>query len=191
MKRMIVVAAGLIVFTSGAAMAGAPIDGTGTVGTCVETGSIKIKPALTNGGTDPGALKVKAKGTCSGGTMDGATVASLKVKGTGTTTTSDCANLAGTTTSNLTLTIKWKVTPGSQKLNPSTLTFTSQTGGVTGDGHGQFDITGTVTAGSFNGNPVTAHVETDATVADILTACGAKGLKKITFGLNGASNSSL
>ena len=188
MKRMIL-AAGMIVITSGAAMALPPIDGTGTVGTCVETGKIKLKPALVNGGTEPGTTKVKAKGTCSGGTLDGANVVSTKAKGSGTTTTNDCVNLIGTSASNLTLTIKWKVAPGTQKLNPSIATFTSQTGGATGDGHGSFDITGSITSGSFTGNPVTAHVETDQLVADLGAACAAKGIKKITFGLNGMSTS--
>lgn len=165
---------------TGAAMA-AGIDGTGTVGTCPVTGQIKIKPALKTGGTDPGALKVKGKGTCSGGTMDGATIASMKVKGTGTTTSTDCVNLVGVQPADIEATVKWKVSPGSDKLNPSTIKFTSQTGGVTMDGHGSFDVTGTVTAGSFTGNPVTAHIETDLPVADILTACGAKGVKKIVF----------
>ena len=116
---------------------------------------------------------------------------SAKVKGAGTTATSDCAGLVGTQPSNLTVEIKWKVTKGSPKLAPSTVTFTSQTGGITGDNHGSFDLTGSVTAGSFMGNPVSAHVETDVLVSDILNACNAKGVKKISFGANGASNASL
>lgn len=192
MKR-VVLAAGLMVLSSGVAMAAAPIDGSGTVGTCVVSGSIKIKPALKNGNVGPAALKAKAKGkeTCSGGTGDGANVISIKAKGTATTTTSDCSGLAGTTPSTLVLTVKWKVAPGTQKVNPSTVTFTSQTGGVTGDNHGQFDLSGTVTGGSFNGNPVTAHIETDQLVLDLLNECGDKGIKKITFGLNGLSNTQL
>jgi hypothetical protein len=190
MKR-VVVAAGLayaaaLVFNS-AAFAAPPIVGTGTVGTCTTEGKIKIKPGLTNGGTAPAALKIKAKSiTCDGsGTGDGANVTALKGKGTGTTTSSDCANLVGAQPADISLEIKWKVAKGTPKLAPSTATFTSQTGGATGDSHGTFDVTGTITAGSFMGNPVTAHVETEQTLAEILTACGEpKGLKKISFSVN-------
>ncbi|MFN8642898.1 MAG: hypothetical protein U0802_15060, partial [Candidatus Binatia bacterium] len=71
---------------AGAAFAGPPINGTGTVGLCTIAGSIKIKPALVNGGTLPIATKAKAKTTaaCTGGTLDGATVTAFKAKGTGT-----------------------------------------------------------------------------------------------------------
>jgi hypothetical protein len=192
MKRVIVASALASLLVGGTALAAPPINGTGTVGSCALIGKIKIKPALQTGNTAPGAIKAKAKSTsCSGGTLDGATVVSAKVKGAGTTATSDCNGLVGTQPSNLTVEIKWKVTKGSPKLATSTVTFTSQTGGITGDNHGSFDLTGSVTAGSFMGNPVSAHVETDALVADILNACGGKGIKKITFGANGASNASL
>lgn len=188
MKR-VVLATGLAcaaaLVMNSAAFAGPPIEGTGTVGTCQVEGSIKLKPGLTNGGVPPAALKVKAKSlSCAGGTLDGANVTSIKAKGTGSTTTSDCANLVGAQPADITLEIKYKVSKGSPKLLPSTVKFTTQTGGVTGDLHGSFDVSGTVTAGSFNGAPVMAHVQTDQNLTDIGDACGGKGLKKITFTIN-------
>jgi hypothetical protein len=195
-KRTIV-AAGLI-YAAGTIMAGVAIasgvDGTGAVGTCPVIGSVKIKPALVTGGTSPTNLKVKAKtsGACTGTRSgDGANVATFKAKGTGTSMTNNCTNLVGTTTSNVTLAIKWKVTAGSPKLNPSTAMFTMQTGGVAGNGNGTFDLSGTITAGSFNGSNVTAHIETDSTASSLLGECSMKGIKKITFGLNGASNTTM
>jgi hypothetical protein len=166
------------------ARAGGGIDGTGSVGTCPAAGKISIKPALVNGGTLPIALKVKTKTpkltTCSGGTGDGAHVVSAASKGGGTSDNNDCASLNGNTPSNLTLTVKWK-TDGTVSLNPSTITLTSQTGGVMGN-RGTFDVTGTITAGSFNGHAVTAHIVTDQVLGEILPLCDGKGLKKISFG---------
>jgi len=190
-KRLVMFTGGVFVLTATAAWAGG-IDGTGSVN-CPDVGQIKIKPALVNGGTSADSLKIKTKSDsgCTG-TGDGANVISAKGKGTGTGTTNDCGALIGPQPSNLTLTVKWKTAKGTPKLNPSTLTITSQTGTVTGTGHGEFDVTGTVTAGSFNGNNVTAQVITDQTaVTDILGACGAKGLKKITFGLKPGSDAAL
>jgi hypothetical protein len=177
-----------IIALAPSAMAAGGIDGTGTVGTCPTAGSIAIKPALVTGGTSPNALSVKTKtpkgSACSGGTGDGANVISAASKGGGTGTTNDCATLVGSQPSNLSLTIKWKTAKGTSKLNPSTISITTQTGSIstTPANHGQFDVTGTVTAGSFSGANVSATIVTDQDVAEIGTACGGKGLKKITFG---------
>jgi len=165
----------------------AGIDGTGGVGTCPTTGKISIKPALNNGpDAGPGLVKVQTKptkgGVCTGGTGDGANVISGQSKGSETTTTSLCTGLLGTVHNTLTLTVKWKTAKGTPKLNPSTVTITTETGGVSGDGHGTFDVSGTVTAGSFNGDTVTAHVETDQSVSDVTALCGGKGVKKLTWG---------
>jgi hypothetical protein len=178
--------------------AAAGVDGAGSVGTCATTGKIGLKPALVgfpNPDTSPpDTVKVQTKNpknvVCTGTrTGDGANVVSASSKGGGTTPHSSCSALAGTTSSTLTLTVKWKTVKGTPKLNPSTITTTSQTGGVSGDGmHGTFDITGTVTAGSFTGDSVTAHVETDQLLSDVLAACNGKGIKKISFGANGASS---
>jgi hypothetical protein len=168
------------------------IDGTGAVGTCPTTGKISIKPGLVAGGTLPDALKIGTKtpklAICSGGTGDGAHIVSAKSKGTGTGTTNNCSTLLGPQPSNLSITVKWK-TDGTVKLNPSTITLTSQTGGIssTPPAHGSFVATGTVTAGSFTGDSVSATIVTDQDLVEISTACGTamapgKGLKKISFG---------
>jgi hypothetical protein len=166
------------------AMAGG-VNGTGTVGTCPTTGKISIKPGLVNGGTSPDTLKIGAKNpkgvNCSGGTGDGAHVISGTSKGTGSNTANACATLNGTQSSNIMLTVKWKTDNGT-KLNPSTLSLTSQTGGISPNVHGQFDVTGTVTAGSFTGDNVSAHIETDQDLVEVANACAGKGLKKISFG---------
>jgi hypothetical protein len=44
-------------------------------------------------------------------------------------------------------------------------------------------VSGTVTAGSFLGDTVTAKIVTDQSITEIGEACAGKGLKKITFGL--------
>jgi hypothetical protein len=120
---------------------------------------------------------------CSGGTGDGAHVVSAKSKGTGTGMNNDCTGLVGPTTSNLMIIVKWK-TDGTVSLNPSTISITTQNGGIstTPPLHGQFDVTGTVTAGSFLGDNVSAHIVTDQDITEITAACGGKGLKKISFG---------
>jgi hypothetical protein len=185
-SALVGVATILIIGASPASAGG--IDGTGTTGACVTTGQIKFKPALTTTGMGAGGVKIKSKGsTCTGGTLDGVHVTASKGKGIGTTASTNCTGLVGTQMNMFSIVIKWK-TDGTVKLNPSTVTITSTTGGLTMDGHGSFDATGSVTMGSFNGAPVTAHVETDQLATDIATACGGKGVKKITFGLNGNSS---
>ena len=184
-NRVAVLGLGLVIIAAPAGAAG--IDGTGTVGTCPTAGKIGIKPPLVFAGTSPDTLKIGTKtpklATCSGGTGDGAHVLSAKGKGGGPGMNNDCLGLQGTMSNTLTLTVKWK-TDGAVKLNASTITITSETGGTstTPPNHGQFDVTGTVTAGSFAGDNVTAHIVTDQDLNEILGACGAKGLKKITFG---------
>jgi hypothetical protein len=166
------------------------VDGMGTGGSCPVTGKIGIKPPIAgfpNPDTSPpAALKFGIKGpkgsTCSGGTMDGANLISGKGKGTGMTMHSSCSGLVGPTPVNATIIIKWKSVKGTPKLNTSTVTITSATGGVnTMDGHVTFDASGTVTAGSFNGNSVSAHIEADQTASDLATACNGKGIKKLSF----------
>jgi len=182
------------------AHAGAPpVNGTGGTGDCANTGQISIKPGLVNGGTSPTVIKVKTKppkgatAPCPGASGDGNDVVSGSSSGSGTGTTNDCGGLAGTATSNLVLTVKWKMskTATNKKIAPSTIGLTSQTGGLSGDLHGTFDVTGTVTAGSFVGDVVTSHVKTDQSAATIGAACGGKGLKKITFGVKADKGDSI
>jgi hypothetical protein len=200
MKRTLVscsaLAAGALLMVGPAHAGAPPVNGTGAVGACATTGQIKIKPALVTGGTSPTVLSVQTKppkgvvGPCPGATVDGATVISGKAKGSGTGTTNDCTSLLGSSPSNLVLIEKWKVTKGSPKLAPSTITITSQTGGVSSSpaGHGEFIVSGTVTAGSFVGDTVTADLVTDQDVTELLTACGAKGIKKITIGVKASKD---
>ena len=185
------------VSTAGAA---AGINGVGGVGSCPTAGKIGLKPALAGfpnpDNSPPGTTSVSTKGVknavCTGTrTGDGLNVISGASKGKGTTMHSSCSGLVGTQPSNIQLIVKWKAAKGTPKLNPSTITITSTTGGATGDGHGQFDATGSVTAGSFLGDAVTAHIETDAPIADILAQCNGSGIKKITFGANGLSSTTI
>jgi len=78
-----------------------------------------------------------------------------------------------------------KTAKGTPKLNPSTVSITTQMGGISSSppNHGQFDVTGTVTAGSFLGDAVSATIITDQDLNEIGVACNGKGLKKITFGM--------
>ena len=167
----------VLVASMGAAPANAatPINGTGG-GACHLAGTIKFKPALVNGGTAPSNVTVKAKfSSCSGGTGNGANITGGSVKGSLTTTSNDCASLAGTQPNVLTATAKWKVAKGAPKLNPSTITFTSTTGNV--GATVSFDAAGSVTGGSFNGDNANAHANIQETLATIAASCGGKGVK--------------
>jgi hypothetical protein len=191
---------GALVFAAVPASAGAPpVNGTGKVGTCATTGQIAIKPALVTGGTaTSSATKIKTKppkgavGPCPGATGDGLDVVSAQSSGVSTGTGNDCGTLLGSQPSNLVLTVKWKMskTAVNKKIAPSTITIATQTGGVsvTPPAHGQFDVTGSVTAGSFSGDAVSATVITDQDLTEIGAACGGKGLKKITFGLKASKD---
>lgn len=162
----------------------AGIDGTGSMPLCPAGGDIKSKPALVTGGAEAGGLKLKVKsiGACTGGTGDGSTVVSFKAKAAGTTATNDCTSFGGTSSGDLALTFKWKVAKGSPKLNPSTATFSLAPGAVASNGSQTFDLGGTISAGSFVGTQVTAHIESDELAATLLAACGDKGVKKIVYG---------
>ena len=85
---------------AGAAFAAAPVAGTGSTGSCLFTGKAAIKPAIVIGGTLPGGpTKVSGKlGTkttpCSGGTGNGATLASGTAAGViPAAATNDCLAL--------------------------------------------------------------------------------------------------
>jgi hypothetical protein len=174
------------------ASAAGGVDGTGTGGSCPVAGKIGLKPPLagfpSTDTTPPATVKISAKSVkgslCTGGTVDGANVLSMKTSGSGTTPHSSCSSLVGANSVTFTVTVKWKVAKGTPKLNPSTITITSATGGVAGDGNATFDATGSVTAGSFTGNSVTAHIETTSMSGDLATACNGKGIKKLAFTAN-------
>ena len=178
------IASATVIVIAGAAFAAAPIDGSGSPGTCPMKGHVKFKPALVTAGSASGTVKVTAKSSaeCSGGTGDGPTIARVKIKGSGTTATNSCDNT--TASSDLAVTIKWKASKGSPKLNPSTGSFSLQKGGVAADGSQTFELGGTISGGSFTGRQIRAHIETDQSAADLQSACDAKGIKKITFGFD-------
>jgi len=198
MKRKLPVmfAAFVLSFTVASSVWAVGIDGVGSVGTCPTRGLVKIKPGLVTGGTLPDALKVITKppkgfvGPCPGASGDGSNVVGAKGKGDGTGAMNNCTALLGSQPSNIVLTVKWKTAKGTPKLNPSTVSITTQTGSIstTPPNHGQFDVAGTVTAGSFLGDTVTATLITDQDLNDIGAACGAKGLKKITFGIKASAD---
>jgi hypothetical protein len=163
----------------------AGIDGTGSVPTCPTSGTIKIKPGLMTGGVLPGEVKVVAKssGVCSGGYGDGATIVGVKIKGAGTTATNECSSFDGTTSTDVAVTLKYKVAKGSPKLNPSTGIFSLEPGDPAPNGHATWTLAGTLTAGSFTGGDLSSNVESDATAVDLVAGvCTEKGLKKVLFG---------
>jgi hypothetical protein len=157
--------------------AAAPINGTGT-SHCAIVGIIKFKPPLKAGGTTPTLVTVKATLSGCTGTGNGAHIASGKTIGTLNQPTNDCTALLGTSSNPLTATVKWKVPKGQPKLNPSTVKYTSTTGGA--GTPATFDAAGTVTAGSFHGNTASAHAVLQETAGDLGAAClGKKGIKQI------------
>ncbi len=197
------IAAGVAAALMGtAALAAAPVAGSGTV-TCSFVGKAKIKPALIIGGTlTPVTTKLKGKLTCTAGTADGATIASGKVKGVITNTAADANDCLGLATSGLPAfdaDVKWKVTPGSPKLSNTTVNFAATPPGninLAGPGGSiQLTLNGVGAAGgSFAGNPIVAVATTDQTLSDFTTACTppSKGLKQFTFtGVNGTSTLSV
>lgn len=189
---VVLVASGcaLLIASAGSASA-VGIDGTGSVPTCPSKGKISLKPGLVTGGALAGRIKVSVagNGACSGGTGDGANIMSFKVRGAGTTTANSCASFAGTQSADLALTFRWKGAKGSPKLNPSTATFSLQPGSVVTNGNQTLDLAGTITAGSFVGTQITAHIESQDTAATLLALCDGKGIKKITFGLDDQTSS--
>lgn len=191
-RRMLVsgVVCASLALNAAAALA-AGIDGTGSVATCPAKGKLNLKPALLATPTGAGAIKlgVKSSGACSGGTGDGANIVSFRARGAGTTLANTCTDFNGTSSTDLAVTIRWKVAKGSPRLNPSTATFSLQPGMVAGNGSQTLDLSGTITAGSFVGSHVTAHIESDETAANLLTLCGMKGIKKISFGADDATSS--
>ena len=193
---------------AGTAFAAAPVAGTGSTGSCLFTGKAQIKPAIVIGGTIPGGpTKVGGKlGTkttpCSGGTNEGATLASGSVKGViPAAATNDCLALATVGLNPFSLGVKWKTDKGAAKVLPSTINVAATPpGGINLAGPGgsiQITLTGTGAATdakgkpqSFVGNAFTTVATTDQTLADFTTGCTppSKGLKGFTFtGVNGPS----
>jgi hypothetical protein len=203
----------LLVLGSTSVMAGPPpynnANDTVKCGT-ISKGVIKPKPVLNNTGVAPSVFSIS-------GTLGGCTSPSnpnlvfpegkSKFKGTINAPTSNCAGLAGPSTSTGTLTITWGATDsvsGAGMLN-KTSTVTIPSNGsvgnfavVAGDSHGTFDlgqpgapaalsVTGGFTGGN-GGATSTATVITQESVTTILSFCALpapKGLKQITIGVGG------
>jgi hypothetical protein len=161
------------------------------LGTCPTSGNIKFVPPLaaSGDGSTTIAYKSKTAGACTGGSGLGAHVKSWKVVGGGLFASNRCnVDLHSTQTNTFTLTVTWKTDKTVTPLNPSTITITSETGGVAADGHATYDTIGTVTAGPFLGANVSGHAETDQTAATLTSQCNAKGVKKMSWALSHGSD---
>jgi hypothetical protein len=172
------------------ATAGGGIDGMGALSNCQNVGQLQAKPTLINGGTAATTLKAKSKfpkgvSGCGSSTGDAANVLSFQTKGSASLPTNDCFGLINPQVSNFTLTIKWKTAKGTPKLNPSTVAITNVSGTLssTPSNHLELDLSGMVTSGSFSGETLSGAIVSDIDVGEALNACGAKGIKKVTFGI--------
>jgi hypothetical protein len=190
-----------------AASALAPIAGVGHPGSCAFLGKASIKPALIAGGTTT-PVKTKVSGSlgkvtpCSGGSGDGAGVVAGSVKGLITSTgTNDCLALATVGLPAFSISVKWKTSKTSPKLDPTTIDVAPTPPGAINlagpNGSIQITLSGTGAATdakgkpqSFVGNTFSMVATTDQTLAAFTTACSppSKGLKGFSFtGLNGPS----
>ena len=198
---------------SPAAHAGAPVDdgGYGTVGSCPVVGQMQFKPALVNGGTSPVVVTLKlkpAKGSaCSGGTDDGANVASVQLKGIGSSPVNNCLVTNGFFNglqgeNNFAETAKWKMTKGTtpKKVADTVIKTSWFYGGQTFPGgttvpHGRFNTdngSSVALKGSFWSIPPFEYVHhtlvTDQDLNEVNAACAGKGLKKLTFGMKASKD---
>jgi hypothetical protein len=186
-----IVAAGALVGAMFVGTAGAappvPITGTGTV-SCRAAGRVTFSPPLATGGTATSeTLSVKANLLHCTGTADGATVAMAKVTGTATFGTNDCAVLGALTSGSLSTTVQWKTKGGSAKLADSTVVYTAGTGGTNANGKSTLSLTGTTTAGSFNGTAAAANVVVSQATRAIGNACAHGTLKGLTVNASGST----
>jgi len=167
--------------TAARMMAPPPIDGTGTV-TCNVNGSLGFDPPLQASGTATvETVTLRAHLTQCSGTGDAVNIKTGSALVSGTTTSNDCLTVLTTPpTEARSGPLKWVVMPHTQKLNPSTIQFTSLA-------HSQvppitIDTGGSATAGSFAGDPAVGHSVVRDSVTSITKRClNAKGLKAIHF----------
>jgi hypothetical protein len=156
-------------------------NGTGTV-TCHLTGAFTFKPALVNGGTAPEHAKLKI--TLSGCTGGSPTPTSGSISSpVGAGETNSCSNVASTSG----VTIKWKA---SSKINPTVMTFSSETGTTNSSGDVGFNLTGGSATGSYSGSGGSASVVGNVTLPQIVSACEGKGVKKLTIASGSLTTSS-
>ena len=107
-----------------AGAAGPPITGSGDIYCTMTAGSFNFKPALTLGSTATTRVKVSASASHCQGVGDGATVTSVKVRGTlSGTQDGACGNSSGFGFSLAgDLSFSYKVSRGAPKLLPTTVT---------------------------------------------------------------------
>lgn len=198
MKRFVLAVAAL--GFAAAAHAAGTVDASNSTITCnsLNKASIKLKPALVNGGALPTTVSIK--GSLAGCTTNAPGVTSItgSFKGTLTGTANDCVNLLGPTANTGTLTIKWKSTPG--LINASS-TVTINAGSAVGGAFaglppaafGQFQLgnppgAALSVSGSFTGGDggatSTSTVVTTQSVGEILGLCGTtNGVKALNIGI--------
>jgi hypothetical protein len=169
-------------------------------------GVIKPKPVLNNAGAGPSVFAIGGKlGGCASPSNPNLVFpeGKSKFKGTINAPTSNCAGLAGVSTSTGTITITFSATDsvsGDALLNKTSVvnipsgSSAGNFASVGGDTHGTFDlgvpnaalsVTGGFTGGD-GGATSTAQVITSESVATILNYCGQplpKGLKQISIGV--------
>ena len=199
MKKLIALPIAALCLAATAHAAGT-VDASNSVITCstITKAVIQPKPALLNGGTLPGTVKIK--GSLSGCTTNAPGVTSItgSFKGELTGGTNDCVNLLGPTANTGTIEIKWKATPA---LVNSASTVTVNNGSAVGGlflgllpaAYGQFQLgnppgAALSVAGSFTGGnggaTSTANIITTQDFGAITTLCASStGVKALNIGL--------
>jgi hypothetical protein len=182
-RRALVIAALVVMVVLAAAPAGAvtPVVGTGTV-SCHVGGGFTFQPALRVGGSTPTNVIFHTALSLCTGTGNGVNIKGGSSRVVGTAATNDCATVLQSAQASgpQSGVLKWRVLLGTPPLVPSTITFTSGSSSlgppITADAGGS------ATAGSFNGDVATAHVQLRETVSSITTKClSATGLPAIHF----------
>ena len=161
-------------------------------------GSLKISPALINGGGSPTVYKVKGKlGSCQSNA--GITIPDYKssFKGVLNVDTNDCGALLGGGSTTGTITIKWKA---DEKITPATSTVTIGPSSVSntvfsapwGGPYGEFrlgmpyaspvSVTDAFTGGDGGANSYSDIISTQDLFV-ILNQCATTGVKVLNIGL--------
>ncbi|MGO8870903.1 MAG: hypothetical protein ACLQPH_05775 [Acidimicrobiales bacterium] len=167
-----------------------PVTLTGTI-TCVVHGSVKFGAALTNGGSSPATVTVKAKlRSCTGAgvSQQGLTVKGGTLLGTSTGTfPSSCSVLTtGSVLPSISGDIKWSTSGG--KAVPSTVTITSETAYYDPNENppgGTFVVSlpTSITGGSFSGQSVAfGGLTSSGSAYTALSKCSAKGVGSLKVG---------
>ena len=175
-----VLVGGLALFSPASAVPTPPKDGVGTVSCSKVSGSLKFSPALTYPGTQPTTITFTTVLNGCSGTGDGANVRSGKSVQTINAPTNDCLSLLNAAGQPRSGTLKWMAKPYTHALTASTVDLTSGSG--TQGPPITVDTNGSVSAGSFTGDTVTAHTIVKETLALLTAKCtSVKGLAAIHF----------